>query len=386
VIVFGPNDADLNGAPDHWRQGNWRPRNADTATEQADTGSLTSIPLDWCDKVLEYDARFGGVPGDGASGTQAAAPGVPWTHASGAVDPAQWFIDDVTTPRALRFNLPASQSRFFTAETALTATPVRAAGYGVVMVDTFGGNDADEGFELRLLANQTGNALQGARGVWADKFRYVKLDSSLSPQNINSTQPVDQVFRVWHEVAFDANVTPSGTDDKTINSLDNRLNHDDRTFFGSVSFSGTNKLVANFGKRISTDGGVSGRLRNFVVSAPGRFIRAGFRGFATQATMRLKLVLVADTFLPAPANNQVALRVRFASRAAGSNPFAIPTNLVTVGPLSLTANQVTIAQIDLSGLSAFEPVWFTVERQFGVANETRGTVHLMEAVLMAAGS
>ncbi len=385
MIVFGPNDADLNGAPDHWRRGNWRPRNADTAAEQADTGSITSIPLDWCDKVLEYDARFGGVPGDGTSGTQPAAPGVSWTHATGAVDPAQWFIEDATTPRALRFNLPVNQARFFTAEATLTANPIRAAAYGVAMVDSFGGNDADEGFELRLLANQTGNALQGARGVFADKFRYVKLDLQTS-QNINSTQPVDQIFRVWHEVAFDANVTPSGTDDKTINSLDNRLNYDDRTFFGSVSFSGTNKLVATFGKRTSTDGPVSGRLRNFVVSAPGRFIRAGFRGFATQATMRLRLVLVADTFQPGPTNNQVSLRVRFASRAAGSNPFAVPATQLTVGPLTLSPNQVTIAQIDLPGLFAFEPVWFTVERQFGVANETRGTVHLMEVILMEAGS
>mgnify|MGYP000303674660 FL=1 len=58
MIVLGPLDADLCGAPDYWREGNWRPPSPqDIMAGSHGLGLMPSIPFDRCDAVLVYDAR-----------------------------------------------------------------------------------------------------------------------------------------------------------------------------------------------------------------------------------------------------------------------------------------------------------------------------------------
>lgn len=376
MIILGPEDADLNGAPSYYRTGNWRPRTA-TSTEQKDTGSIPSIPFDWCEKVLEYDVRFGGKPDDAT--TQPTT----WVFQSGgAGSTGDWTVEDTGAARALRFNVGSGNASYWEKEETLVAHPDRVAGYAVFMVDSFGtSSNVEAGFDLRVLGSENSSTFRGARGVWTQDFNYVKVGTT-EITDVATTVPIDDVTAVWHRVAFDAPVVGG---DKAINALDDQINYDSKSFFGSVSGTGT-KIAARFGKTVSggTNDALQGRIRNFVASAPGRFVRAWFRSFASSATMSLRLVLVSDAFLPTGSDNGATFKVRYASRATGSNPFAVPNPSppLTGNVTFTTANTVQILTLSLTGLTANEPFWFTVERVFGaVSPETHGTVHLLQAIL-----
>ena len=379
MIILSPYDADVNGAPNYYVTGNWRPR-ISSSTEQKDSGSIHSVPLDWCDKVLEYDIRFGGKPN---AGTQPTA----WSPQPNAAAADAWTQEDLGgSERSLRLDVANAVSSFWQAEATLTANPDRVVAYATFMVDSFGGSsNVESGFEMRAVAAENASTLRGVRGVWTNSFNYVKLATATAVP-VSTTVPIDDVTANWHRVAFDAPVVGGSN---TILSLDDSINIDTKATFGSVSNPGGTKLFARFGKVLSggSNDAVTARIRNFVASAPNRFVRAWFRAFATGTTMTLRLVLVPDTFLPVAGNNAARIKVRWASRPAASNPFAVPSSSSSQDIIFTTANTVKLVDFSLTGLTAGQPMWFTVEREFGiVSNETKGTVHLLQAIIVPPGS
>ena len=375
MIVLGPMDADLNGAPSYWREGNWRPRNlthTDTPN-QPSSGSIRTVPFDKCRMVHEYDARFSTLPLPSDQG---------WTPAPAS--PTQWVHE--AGQGTLKFDFTSGQTGVWSKESTsgqLTANPLFVVAYSRFMVEQSTTVLITGGLDFLVVGTRSGGAYAGMRALWDTRFHYVTL--STSSKDVDTSEPIDELLGVWHRMALDANLDGSSDNAKTIGSLDDAPNYDPRDFFGTLTGPGFSALKGRFGKENST-GVLKGRIRNFVTSAPGRFIRAWFRAAAPATGVQIRLILTAD--VAAAAGNGV-FKIRYGSPSLGTQPYEVPANVTIDRSLQWTStptsnfNKVRELAFPLTHtFVAAEPLWFTVERVWDSTSDTLdSTVHLLQVIV-----
>ena len=370
LLVLGPEDADLNGAPEYWRDLGWRPA---PGSDQPSSGSIPSVPLDKCDFVLEYDARFGTEPDHASQG---------WTAVN--VSASEYVIE---SGGALKTEIASNDDGHFKKSVTTPAgRPASIHGYAVYMVDeTSSGANEGEGLDLLVQASTGSLAkFKGLRAAFGNplsgrRLQLIELDGG-GDEDFATTRPLANMTSVWHKVSLEGHFATG----RGLESIDDRVSNKDLAFFGDSDASGpsTATFEAKFGVTDSDLGGpTKGRYRNVVASAPGRFIRAWFRAVAVTNAPKLRLVLAAD-FSTTPGTARIL--VRYQAMAENADPFSIPGTVLEQSPnFTSDQNEFVVVEFTLSGLVAGNPFWFTVERNFAHAEDIhRGTVHLLEAVIV----
>lgn len=373
MIVLGPRDADLGGAPDHWREGNWRP---DTLIRGPRTCSFTSIPFDKCDEVLEYDGRRPEQPmpsdqnwelqSDDATGS--------WQH-----DPVHGV---------LRFRTDGNTPSFWQREGEREGVFNRAAAYGMFLMERAANEPLEGGLNFLFQASPDEGRTRGMRGVYSSLWHWRALDSNdISSVIRRAAEP--SMEQVWHRFAMDAELVGASIDlddidsndgGKTIGSLDSLISNEDRRFFG-YSESGNQLPMAVFGMTDARTA-VSGMVRNYVASFPGRFLRPAFRSTALTEITRLRLV-----FCRAASEDErpAVFSVRYTAPSVGMRDNTLP-NIEAPSELLIfdpgRPRELVEISFQLERLRPGEPVWFTVERDWrSEEDQMRDTVHLLSAIL-----
>lgn len=376
MIVLGPKDADLNGAPGYWVCGNWRPHTK--APSPSGCGFVT-CPFDKCDLVYEYDARreSESMPIDQG-----------WKLVDG--ESSHWSHD--ATRGALRYQIPAGASSFWQRVEQASNTPERAVAYALFMMDEVSENNRFSGVDYSVTANASDQTRpRGIRGVWSTKWMYRSLDGSdVFPMVQNIAE--SELLRVWHRMALDAELTgPDIPNDnvaprdggKTIASLDGYINNDPRHRFG-YGRPGPAGVVAEFGAMTKAADPLSGWIRNFYASFPGRFLRAGYRAVALGKTTRLRLILCVEAG-PLFADGSAVFLVNYTSPSMGMKVSVLPSkpaSPVVVDFNSSNAGSMVEAKVELGDLTTGEDIWFTVERLWQQDQDRqRSTVHLLMIIV-----
>jgi len=300
-IVIDLTNVDINGAPGFWRGVDWRVDALPAPNPEG--GQLEGIPFDRVRVLLEYDARFGTLPAEQG-----------WTP-NGDEAAALYRLDG---RGGLAFRI-ADQPAFFTAEADLAEElPSQIHAYVNVFLDEIA--DAREGgfdgFEQRVEANDPGRPFRGMRADWVragrHEFHYLTLDGT---RILGSPEPADQARRVWHEVSLQGDYRR----DRTFVTLDGKIDEIRLGEFGESRDSGERaSLRAAFGFP-RRNGGMAGRLRNLVISSPGRYIRAWMRAEAPANSPVLRLAFVTQERV----SGGVRFRVRY-GRVKEGEPLGIP--------------------------------------------------------------
>jgi hypothetical protein len=123
---------------------------------------------------------------------------------------------------------------------------------------------------------------------------------------------------------------------------------------------------------------LTSQIRNFVVSASGRFVRAMFRSYAPASSLVLRLHFVSDLGI----NNSARIKVRYGSLAAGTDPYTLGAVSANTTAYFNTKNVVVEVPVTLTNLPAKSPFWFSVERDWQhVDDTTAATIHLLSATV-----
>ncbi len=375
MIVLGPMDANLNGAPPYWRTVNWRPYTRAAAPANA---CLPTLPFDKCDLVYEYDARIPKAPLPADQG---------WSREGGA--DSDWVHDPARG--VLRFSIKEGVSFWIREEKAGRITPDRAVARGLFLIQQDSGNTRQGGLDFVVEASRDEGRTRGMRANWTNRFLYRSLDGG---NFLKVSQPSAEptLLRAWHQMALDAelsgadvNIDGIEKDDggKTIGSLDGLINNDNRNAFG-YGKGGSPLTRAVFGK---TDGPgpVEGLLRNFYASYSGRFLRASFRAITLGKRTRLRFVFCVDAD-PGFEPGSAVFRVRYATPSQGLRPAELPSRNAPLAIRQFDAANVgrTVeVPVDLGKrMKAGEELWFTLERDWRhEADKLRATVHLLQVIV-----
>jgi len=372
MIVLGPRDADLGGAPEYWREGNWRP---DTLQRVSNICNFNSIPFDKCDIVLEYDARRPEQPMPADQG---------WELAEGRE--GVWRHDALHG--VLRFEL--EDDRSFWRFTGHSEGPFnRGAAYGLFLISQSAVESTEGGLDFVFQAAPEGGRIRGMRGCYSSLWHWRSLDS-IHQRPILKAAPEPEITQVWHSFGMDAELLGEEIDEeedtdrndggKTIGSLDGLISNENRRFFG-YSEDDNPEPVGMFG---FLDGAqrMSGMIRNYVASFPGRFIRPAFRTTALSEVTLLRLV-----FCLSPGGDEEAaiMQVRYSTLSLGMRDNVLPdveANLSAVKFDPANPGEVAEITVALEGLRPGEPIWFTVERDWrNPEDQQRGTLHLLSVIV-----
>lgn len=340
-MLLTPQNAVLNGLPEI-------PillRRRENAAQPA-TGALQAIPFDYCAGVLEYDARLATLPG-----TQG------WTHAgAGASGDFQ-----LVAGRALVGN--TATDSYWTKELVLTSAPTKLSMYGNTIFDAPAGGDGD-GMLFSGEFAATAAAYSGALMAFRDDEAYI------TRPDLAGETALEWPTAGWNNFLVDLDAADARV---AINS-----GEAGSYVLGTTGGpAGAHTLRATFGN--VGGGAVAAYLRNFVVSAPGRFMRAWFTGFAMTSSPVLRLYLHADA-LPT-ADNTVRLLIRYGNT---SDPYEVPALTTEQTVTFSSANLVYEIPITLSSLTANRPFRFTVERLWSHGADTmQSTMWLSQATLRA---
>ena len=337
VITLNPKDADLNGAPAAWVDRNLR---AKQEVVQIGSGSIQGIPFDKCDEVVEYDARFGTLPdaqGFTLLGTLPSGllPGgvLQMTSAGGAVT-GSWR-KDITTSALL-----PGMSMYSRFQHRANIDP-----------DAFG---AGMNFLGGYAAGSAG-PLSGGRMSYYEAAIATMLDASAET---TLAGPFGKELEGWREIALQGH----DGDDVSLVHGEHSLweTHPMFATFGTIvgPAPAVPMIRGEFGDMTGT--GVDTLLRNFVVSGPGRFVRAWFNAFATVDDPIVRLNLVSDQKVGS--FTTARFLVRYGSQAQGDDPYMIPASTAAVTVDFIVQNQIFVASFTMTGVTAGQPFWFTVER------------------------
>jgi hypothetical protein len=359
VIVLNPTDADLGGAPLFWVERDYR---SGTIASQTNTGAVRGIPFDRCEAVVEYDARFGTLPA--AQGFSFIGTGVDtdWALLSGG---------------SLRGLTPGSGATgYWRKDVVLPAIEGRVNAYARYAVqDNVGGDATANGLNfVGMVAPGGAAAWEGVR--WrlrdaASPLKAVFLDGSS-----DAALFIPGVFgSAWRQDTFQSHFA----DDRAIVFSDNIPTETGAAGIFSTLAGGpaSPTIRAEFGDILGS--GITALVRNFVVSTPGRFIRAWYRAYATVTNPMVRLYVSSDL------DSSGETLARFLVRYGSADPFAVPGSTVS-GTVSFpTRNTVFELPLQLAGLTANQPFWFTVERELGhVDDRTEATVWLHQATVRGA--
>jgi hypothetical protein len=358
VVVLNPGDADLSGAPEIWLQQNWL---AGVPTAQPQSGSAKGIPLDKCDGVIEYDARFGVLPDDASFG---------FAHAGTGLSTDYALVPGGVMQAA---TAGGGADSYWTKTLALASSMDRLYAYAMYRVAAAAapGPDPDEGLTF------LGRYSIAADNVWRG-VRFLHQLGALQVAELDAATDV-----AWAEGVHDSNgwnrtALANNPGESKALGWHNGFFAQGLTLGTDTAAPLSDELVAHFGDIAGE--GLTADIRNFVVSAPGRFLRPWFRGYATKANPVLRLYVSSD--LDGSAETLARFLVRYGSL---TDPYGIPTGQASAS-LSLTArNQIFEVPINLSNLTPNQPFWFTVERDWAHADDrTRATVWLMQATVRGA--
>jgi len=345
-MIFTAHNADLGGAPQAWLTGG----SAEAPAGHPASGSRVSIPFDYCTSVVEYDARLGTLPD--AQG---------WVYGGAGSN-----LDYSLVPGgALR--AATALTSYWTKTTPMSVPPDKCYSYAVLNATGVGGVGVGTGldFESRY-ATAIAAPYHGTRfGYRSDEVYFTKLDGSGHTTLWNNNRSPG-----WVEVAVGDSSTGSEI------YWDQVSGFAQSGLYGTVGAAGAVETVCKFGDTTGT--GITALVRNFVSSFPGRFIRAAFTGFTQVATPKLRLYLAADT----NASTLKSARFRVTYGQGTANPYAGGALVAETTVNFTTANTVLEAALNLSGLTANTPIWFTVERLAGHSDDKlEATVHMFQATL-----
>jgi hypothetical protein len=392
-VVIDLATADINGAPGFWRGVDWR---EDTFPAPPEGEPIAGIPFDRVTALLEYDARFGTLPAEQG-----------WTpNDEGA---AQRFrLDD---HRALLFELDGGPA-FFTAEAGLEReSPTQLHAYVNLFLDQI--PDAQEGsfdgFTQLVEANHPARPFRGLRADWArsserEEFHYVTLDGR---GRVGSARPDGEPGREWHAVSLqatyihipertgclskllkmgkaDAGATAEPGDESAgcaLVSLDGQVEEFTLKAFGEGR-GGPERaaLRAVFGFA-GKAGSVVGRLRNFVVSSPGRYLRAWMRAQSPSAEPVLQLGFVTQE----RATAGVRFRVRYGSAEEGETALPLRIAEGTLKLEEVEAGRETRLEIPLPAARRGDNLLLTLERDSLHPEDTLPTSIRLVSAALAAG-
>ena len=372
MIVLGPRDADLGGAPDYWREGFWRP---DTLLRGPQTCAFTAIPFDKCDVVLEYDARRPErpMPADQNWKLTGEDNGI-WKH-----DPRHGV---------LTFDPEGKTPSFWQAQAEREMAPDRGAAYGLFLISQSAAELREGGLDFIFQAPAREGRMRGMRGCYSSLWHWRALDgSAFRPIIKAAVEP--GITQVWHRFGMDAELNGAeirldnfDRDDggKTIGSLDGLISNEDRRVFlygpsaprvPAVSFGLTDKETR-----------VSGMIRNYVASFPGVFLRPAFRAIAPGEKTRLRLIFCRP---PGNADATASFQVRYTSPSLGMHGNALPDKEAPPASLQFDPGAPGVLAeitVPLDGVLPGEPLWFTVERDWrSDEDKLRDTVHLLSLIL-----
>lgn len=348
-MIIVPQQADLGGFPQLWLRQQFA-----TAAQVASRSRL-GVPLEYCEAVLEYDARFGTLPSSQG-----------WTHAgSGAASDFQ-----LVEGGALRALAPGGgDDTYWEDAVTLSGAPSSVHAYAHYLVDSMTLTPAaGEGLSFQGLYASSAGAYSGVR--WEGRnteLRVTSLDGSVDAAWTEG----EHSARGWHSSAFER---ASGTGQGVHNER-----FDDTITFGTLAGPApADEIRARFGDVVGE--GFTAFVRNFVVSTPNRFCRAWFTGYSQVTDPRLRLYMTSD--LPATAARTARILVRYGTGTGA--PYAAPTNTVETTVSFASANQVYEVALDLSGLTANSPFWFTVERDWSNSDDAlQATAWLFQATIRA---
>lgn len=324
-------------APEFWRGIDWAREQFPVPGGSAREG----IPFDRVDLLLEYDARFGSAPTEQRwEPNRPAAAGVFRLDGEGA----------------LRYQI-ATAPAFFTAEAPLgNERLVQVHNYFNIFPERIANavEGSFSGFEQRFESNPTRALFGGMRADWLRvdrrEFHYVTLDDTAL---VLTPEMEDPIRGGWHRGSLQADFA----NNRALTSIDGAIDELPLERFGALREAVERPVLrASFGSR-RPRAAAGGRLRNFVVSAPGRFIRAWMRAtpLAADPVLRLRFVVGA------PVRGSARLRVRFGRAAAdpfSEMPARVLEDTVRFDGVALESR----LDVPLRGIAAAEALVITLER------------------------
>lgn len=349
-MVIDPSQADLSGYPRllgiH--------QNLNFAT-QIGSGPINGIPFDYCEAVLEYDSRFGTLPSSQG-----------WTHqAGGGIGVAGNY--SLVEGGLLRAGTPGGANpSYWEDDASLAAAPTEVHSYASYLVEADTTTPADgEGLDFQALFAANAANYAGVRWTHRDADLYL-TDLNTGGGAIwaggNNTGPG------WHETAGDA--------DATANVVRHNGTRDTDYAFGTGTAAPADEIRARFGDVVGE--GVTAYLKNFVVSSPGSFVRAWFRSVAPVTAPVLRLYFTADT--TGGLDKTATFLIRYGLGTAG--PYSMPTQTISQTVNFVDPNVMYEMAVNLTGMGANAPMWFTVERDWADSSDLiQSTVWMHQGTL-----
>lgn len=356
-MIFSPLDADIGGAPRRWL------KNQRVAIDVAQPSGSTrpTIPFDKCTGVLEYDARSGQLPNlEG------------WTRL-GTGPVGDWALVE---GGALRIGTTSPNTNYWEKTLVLTTALTQVYAYAGVLGDIPAG-DVGSGLDVQGLYRSGVEPYNGVRVVFSNnQLFYTRLDTSAETQ----ISPVGSPYGWLSVFAADAlGGDEMGGEDAGVDDTA-QIFSGEAPIFGTVGAAGAIELKARFGNTVGAPSLV-GYFRNVVVSGPGRFVRARFTAYAQVSAPMVRLYLVSD------ATASLSRKARFLVRygPGTGNPYGPLPLSVSATVNMLVPNTVYEVPLELAGLSANQPFWFTVERDWSHGDDLlEATAHLHQVTVRSA--
>lgn len=346
-MILTPLNADLGGAPIDWLYGQQGYAN----TGQPASGSRLSIPFDKCMVVHEYDARLGSVPAD-----------QDWTHQGTGVA-GDFALVEGGALRAI-----TTLDSYWEQSTIITSDPDVAFAYASVLPITSAVYAAEQDGVLfgAVYSKGVASPYHGVRFNLAEQWYTTSIDGS-----------ADSLVSYKHPVGWTMFAATDGSEAGPEQIWADRAVAEEITdIFGTDTASGTFNVISQFGNITGTSFDVL--IRNYVASYGGRFIRPVFTSFTQVSTPVVRLYMVAD------ANSSATKTARFKVTygVATGDPYLVPSGEQSITRNFTDANSVYEIGLELSGLTANLPFWFSVERDWSHGEDLlEATVHMIQATV-----
>lgn len=344
AMLIRPTDADIGGAPREWLTDS----RAKLPVGQPAGAPQPTIPFDYNVAVLEYDARFGTKPDEQG-----------WSFEGNGSDTDYQLVEG----GALRAS--TEDTSLWSQEVELDDPSEQVHGYAYVLGDEIPvGGDA-EGLVLVALQTESGENPEGFKVALGDSgLRSIELTDA------GTELIVESLPRGW--------LTLGGSDHVDGEEIMwTSWRPYTSAAYGAISSpAGSTAITCAWGD--IEGAGLTAFIRNVVVSSPGRWIRAYFTAFAPVNTPKLRLYMTAD------ANSSVTKTARFVVRygLATSDPYEIPTTESSFTVNFPVAGTVIETSLDLGGLTANRPFWWTLERVAGDDDDQlEATAHFLYATV-----
>ncbi len=351
AMILTPLSADLGGAPEEWLFG----QRGLLPSAQVGTGSRLSIPFDKVKAVHEYNPRLGTLPSSQG-----------WVH-TGSGSPSDFALIEGGVLKEL-----TTLDSVWVATTVL-GSPTNQV-YAYLRLNSI--NDTapiskEDGFEIRAKYSLgVGDDYRGVRCNYTDQWRATLLSGAN-----DSTIGVRPAAGWMSLAAFDDNDTKR--EQAWLNG--GAISLPANTFNDANPTAAAVDVVTSFGDNSGT--GTDVLVGGVVASYGGRFIRPTFSAFAPVTDPVIRLYTASDI------NVSVTKTARFMIRygTALSDPYGVPSGAESVTVNYVVAGSMVETQIQLSGLTAGKPFWFSIERVWDHGTDLLdATVHFFFASVRSA--